>query len=181
MGRTPLALLAAGLLLTACGEEPRIVAPEGISGGKPVPPSALEHLTLSHGQLVYVPVYAFVAAREADQVFPFAVNVSVRNTDRGRRIAVTSARYHDTDGKLIREYIENPRVLEPLAATTLKVAQSDLRGGLGGCFLVEWRAEEAVTEPVVEAVMLGQREVRTAAFSTPGRVVEERGDVEPTR
>ena len=146
----------------------------GVSGGEMVPSAALEDLTLSYGQLVYVPVYSHLGYMEGKAPFALAVNVSIRNTDRKHPIAVTSARYYDNDGKLLREYMENPRVLQPLGSTTILVRQSDMAGGLGANFLVEWKAKESVTEPVIEAVMLGQRETRTAAFRSPGRVIEER-------
>jgi len=75
------------------------------------------------------------------------------------------------DGEQIREYLTEPRVLQPPGTTTLFVKQSDTSGCLGANFLIEWVAEGAVTEPV----MIGQREVPMGAFRSPGQVVEERG------
>lgn len=167
---------AAGLSFVGCGSESEYSVPaEGVSGGASISKEELEGRSLSHGQLVYVPVYSHITYRDADKPYAFAANVSIRNTDRKNPIAVTSARYYDNDGKLLREYLETPRVLEPLGTTTVVVLQSDMTGGMGANFLVEWGAEQAVSEPVIEAVMVGQQEVRAAAFRSPGHVIEELG------
>jgi len=163
------------LLVTGCGDAPGRAGPQAqVSGGRRVSVDVLADLTLSHGQLVYVPVYSRVERTDGLPPFAFAVNVSIRNTDREHRIGITSARYYDSDGKLLKEYLAEPRVLEPLGTTTLFVKQSDTAGGLGANFLVEWVAQQVVTEPVIESVMIGQREVRMCAFRSPGRVIEER-------
>ena len=175
MRRATLAACLCVLLFPACGESASTGIGRTVSGGEAVPMQELEALKLSHGQLVYVPVYSHLATKDGQAAFAFAVNVSIRNTDVKYPIAVTSARYYDNDGKLLREYMTDPRVLQPLGSTTILVAQSDMEGGLGANFLVEWRAEQSVHEPVIEAVMLGQREVRTVAFRSPGRVLDERG------
>ena len=172
-----LGLVALGLALVGCGGEQGRSGEPGreVAGGESVPVDLLADLTLSHGQLVYVPVYSHVERTDGLPAFAFAVNVSVRNTDSKHPIGITSARYYDNDGNLLRDYMQEPRVLKPLGTTTLFVKQSDMSGGLGANFLIEWVAEQAVTEPVIEAVMIGQREVRMCAFRSPGRVVEERG------
>jgi len=168
-------IVALAISSAACGNEQGGSGPQAeISGGVSIPVEMLADLTLSHGQLVYVPVYSHVVRTDGLPPFAFAVNVSIRNTDSKHPIGITSARYYDTDGKLLKEYLQEPRGLAPLGTTTLFVKQSDMAGGLGANFLIEWVAEEAVTEPVIEAVMIGQREVRMCAFRSPGRVVEER-------
>jgi len=175
-GLTATCFVVLGLALAGCGNEQGGGAGSGvtIAGGESIPVELLADLTLSHGQLVYVPVYSHVERTDGLPPFAFAVNVSVRNTDRNHPIAITSAKYYDSDGNLIREYLEEPRGMRPLGTTTLFVKQSDMSGGLGANFLIEWVAQQAVTEPVIEAVMIGQREVRMCAFRSPGRVVEER-------
>lgn len=163
------------LLLAGCGQSSTSSGSQvEVAGGQSVSADLLADITISHGQLVYVPVYSHVERSDGLPPFAFAVNVSIRNTDSEHRIGITSARYYDTDGKLIKEYLPEPRILEPLGTTTLFVKQSDMQGGLGANFLIEWGATEAVKEPVIEAVMIGQREVRMCAFRSPGRVVEER-------
>ena len=164
------------LVLAGCGEDTRSGGPHReVAGGQSVSAEKLADITISHGQLVYVPVYSHVERSDGLPPFAFAVNVSIRNTDSDHKIGITSARYYDTDGKLIKEYLPEPRILEPLGTTTLFVKQSDMQGGLGANVLIEWGATEAVMEPVIEAVLIGEREVGMCAFRSPGRVVEERG------
>lgn len=177
MHRGGLLLAALALLVAGCGDDPvEGFATSSVVGGESISREAVAELTLSHGQLVYVPVYSHLSFRQGGQAFAYAANVSIHNTDREHPILLASAKYYDTNGKLLREYLEEPRVLEPLATTTLFVKETDLEGGIGANFLVEWRAQDVVTEPLIEAIMIGTREVRTSTFRSPGRVIEELGE-----
>jgi hypothetical protein len=125
----------------------------------------------SLGQTIYVPAYSDIPFRDATRRYQLAVTLSIRNTDWVQPIRVTSVRYFDTEGRLLHTYVEQPLRLAPLAATTLVVAEHDIRGGAGASFLVEWRAEVAVHTPVVETVMIGTSGTQGISFVSPGRVL----------
>ena len=170
-----LVVIAFALLLTGCGDSAIPSASASVSGGSPVSRDSLAPEDLAYGQLVYVPVYSEFGFGKGKKRYAFAVNVSIRNTDPKQSITLTSVRYYDNDGKLLREYLKDARALGPLDTTTVVVAQKDMTGGLGANVLVEWGSGNAVSEPVIEAVMLGRRGTEgAAAFRSPGRVVEER-------
>ena len=83
-------------------------------------------------------------------------------------LAVTSIRYYDTDGRLLEEYIEKPVVLGPRASTDFLVEHRDATGGAGANFLVDWAAESAISEPLIEVVMVRVGGNQAFAFARPG-------------
>jgi hypothetical protein len=97
----------------------------------------------------------------------------MRNTDLTRSILITSVRYYDTEGTVVKEYVEQPLPLAPLATTEIIVEEQDTRGGSGANFIVEWSAREVVTEPIVEAVMVNSSLSLGLAFVSPGRVIAQ--------
>ena len=80
-------------------------------------------------------------------------------------------KYYDSDGNLVKEHLENPLRLAPLASTDFVVDQNDRTGGSGANFIVEWIAETEVSEPVVEALMVSTRSQQGISFISPGRVI----------
>ena len=80
---------------------------------------AQEVRMLSSGQLLYLPIYSHIffgnvgRSGTPSQVALSAL-VSVRNTDTGRPLRVLSARYYDTNGKLIGERMPTPVIVSPL-------------------------------------------------------------------
>jgi len=123
------------------------------------------------GQRVYVPVYSHVFTSDDARPFRLAVTLSVRNTDSDRPIVLTSVRYFDRDGQLVRDFLESPLRFSPLATMDFFVEESDSSGGSSASFLLEWAAETPVTSPVVEAVMIGTASTQGISFVSPGRVV----------
>lgn len=127
-------------------------------------------------QTVYVPVYSHIYVRDGDPHL-LGISLSIRNSDSERAITVTSVRYYDTKGKLIQEYIEGQLELGPLETTTFLVEQSDIRGGSGANFIVAWKSDSAVYEPIIEAVMIGHAEGESISFKSIGRPLAQR--IEP--
>jgi hypothetical protein len=126
---------------------------------------------LAAGQTVYVPVYSVVYTNDTARPFDLAVTLSVRNTDRREPIVLTLVRYYDSGGRLVRNYVERRLRLAPMAAMEFFVKQSDLSGGSSASFLVEWGATNPVSNPVIEAVMVGTATNQAITLVSPGRVV----------
>jgi hypothetical protein len=76
--------------------------------------------TLSAGQSLYLPVYSHLYHGEFNSKTGkpsetlVSTHVSIRNTDPKLAIRVNSARYYDTEGKLLREYLPKPKSVPPL-------------------------------------------------------------------
>ncbi len=136
-------------------------------------PSPVADLDASRGQTVYVPVYSHIEMQVGGKPYGLAANVSVRNTDLDAALTLVSVRYYDNDGKLLGEYLEQTETIPALGSRHYVVALRDTKGGLGANFIVEWRAEQEINEPIIEAVMIGTAGTQGFAFRSPGRVVEE--------
>lgn len=128
---------------------------------------------LSKGQTIYVPVYSHIYHGIKARPFNLTVTVSVRNTDPRRSMTVTAADYYDTEGKLVRHFLDKPEVMPPLATREFIVDERDDAGGSGANCIVRWSAAESVNAPIVEAVMIGASSNQGISFTSAGRVIEE--------
>ncbi len=102
-----------------------------------------------------------------DRTLDLAVTLTIHNTDFENPIILTSIRYYDTQGQLLKEYLTEPRQLDPLASTDFFVEASAQSGGIGTNFIVEWGAEQPVFEPIVEAIMLNTSNDRGISLNQP--------------
>ncbi|NDY55664.1 DUF3124 domain-containing protein [Desulfovibrio sulfodismutans] len=128
---------------------------------------------LSKGQTIYVPVYSHIYHGIKARPFNLTVTVSVRNTDPRRPLTVLAADYYDTEGGLVRHFLDKPATLPPLATREFIVEERDEAGGSGANCIVRWSAAEPVNAPVVEAVMIGASSNQGISFVCTGRVIEE--------
>ncbi len=137
-------------------------------------PSAGQAQGLSNGQLVYVPIYSHVYYGDRERTILLTGILSVRNTDPGQAITLLQADYYDSEGKLLRKYIAQPVTLGPLGSTRFIVKTSDTAGGSGANFLVRWKAETPVNEPILEGVMIGASGQQGISFTSRGVAIKEK-------
>ena len=128
-------------------------------------------------QQVYVSVYSHVYAGDTDsrgraRAIALSTLVSVRNVDASVALRIRSARYHDTEGRLLRDYATTPVVVPPLATREFFVAQSDVAGGSGASLVIAWESDAPALPPLVEAVHLEVRGSRPISFVTVGRPLD---------
>lgn len=136
--------------------------------------SAAEVLSKWLNQTVYVPIYSHIYAddRYRDMPFLLTATLSIRNTDPEKSFALKSVRYYDSKGTLLKEYLDKPTAIEPLNSTRFIVPESESQGGSGAKFLVEWEAKSAVTEPIIESIMIGTKMQQGISFISTGRVIK---------
>jgi hypothetical protein len=144
-----------------------------------LPAVLADEIQLSKGQTLYLPIYSHLwygdsKGKSPALQHPVSILVSIRNTDPRRSIRVTSARYYDTEGRLLREYLAAPHTLPPLGTAELFVRRSDMSGGSGANFIVNWQAAQPANLPVVEGVHVDIIGNRTLSFLTTARPI--RGD-----
>jgi hypothetical protein len=125
-------------------------------------------------QVVYVPVYPRIYFRDQRRAIDLAATLSVRNTDPEYPLTVTAVLYFNTAGRLVRSYLRGPVRLGPMATAEYVVEPRDTAGGSGANFLVEWTADRRVTEPVIEAVMIGATGAQGISFVSVGRPLRRR-------
>ncbi|MEH0153965.1 DUF3124 domain-containing protein [Limibacter armeniacum] len=127
----------------------------------------------SKGQLLYVPIYSELRSMEDQSSKLLNVQVSIRNTDMNHPISIAFADYYDNDGKLLRNYLEEPLKLGPLGSQTIVIRQSDTEGGIGANMLLEWHADTTVHEPLVEAIMIDNLGNKSFAFTSRAIVLKQ--------
>jgi hypothetical protein len=121
-----------------------------------------------------VPIYSEVYDFNQEQTFQITATLSLRNTDLAHPIVIETVDYYDSAGEKIRTHLEQPLELAPLASFEVVVPKDDQTGGVGANFIVAWRAADAVSDPVVEAVMISTISQQGISFVSPGRVIQER-------
>ncbi len=161
-----LTLTLAALLLINCTPQ------EELLERTPETTILLTDLAVTTGQTIYVPAYSEMY-HARNRTIDLAVTLTIHNTDFDHPIILTSIRYYDTQGQLLREYLSEPRQLGPLASTDFFVDANEQSGGLGTNFIVEWVAEQPVFEPIVEAIMLNTSNNQGISLTTPGRVINQ--------
>jgi len=142
--------------------------------GTPVPSSHAESgISLSTGQTVYVPIYSHIYSGLKGRPFSLAATLSIRNTDPKHSITLLSVKFYDSDGKLIKEYLDKPAELKAMASTRYIITEGDTAGGSGANFLVKWQSQTKVNPPLIEGVMIGTRSGQGISFVSRGQVINE--------
>ncbi len=120
----------------------------------------------------YVPVYSSVSMSQGRLRADFSVTLSVHNASETRPLVLKRIAYFDTSGKMVESYLKSPIALKPFATIEVFVPVTDVRGGTGANFAVDWAATAEIAEPAVEALMVGSVGAGHYAFTSQGRPVK---------
>jgi hypothetical protein len=137
---------------------------------------ALSEVKRLKGQTVYVPAYSHIYHGDRATPFYLTVTLSIRNTDPAHPITIVSGDYFDTDGKLLKRYLDGEIRLASMASTHYVVKESDKGGGSGANFIVKWKSDAKVTEPIIETVMISTATQQGISFTSRGQAIEEHYD-----
>jgi len=134
---------------------------------------------LSTGQTLYLPIYSHIYHGDLDKSGKpretlVSTHISLRNTDPRQPVKILSARYFDTQGRPVREFLAAPQVIPPMGTHELYVPRSDASGGSGANFLIVWTADIPVNPLLVEALHADIREARTLVFVTSAQPIRAR-------
>lgn len=169
MARLPLLALIPAFLLAACEEA---AAPP--SSAPALAPVAADSVS-GDVEAVYVPVYSRIFSRDSTRSIELVATLSLRNTDPAASVRIDAVRYYDSVGRLVRSYLARPLVLGPLGSHEVVVSEDDRTGGVGANFVVEWRADEATSAPLFEAVMISTAGTQGISFVSRGVPIGPRG------
>ena len=124
-------------------------------------------------QTAYVPVYSHIYAdsRFKDKPFQLTVILSIRNTDMKYSFTLETVDYYDSEGKLLQRYLDKPISIPPLSSTRYIVPESDTLGGSGAKFIISWSSKTAITEPIIEGVMIGTKMQQGISFITESQIL----------
>lgn len=162
MNRFTITALVASLLV-GCGQgDTRPPQPE-----KTVPAATADPFgELGDHHVIYVPTYSHVRHGEGTSR-RLATTLSVHNISFRDSIWVHKVRYYDTDGQMVRDFIDEKVSLLPMATYQVSVSPRDTTG-LGANFLIEWEARAGVPAPLVEAVHVSISPTIGTSFVTRG-------------
>jgi len=141
-----------------------------------LPAQAEDAPHLSSGQMIYVPAYSQISHGNMDgKGQPLTVllstTLSLRNTDPSETITVTSVKYYDTDGRVVRQFVTAPVTLEAMASKDFFVEHRDTTGGNGANFVVEWTSAKPVNIPLAETINAYFFGTQSMAFIGQGRAI----------
>lgn len=125
------------------------------------------------GQTIYVPAYSYIYYSNRQRKHSLAITLSFHNTDSQFPIIIKSVKYYDSEGQLLEDYLPNPVKLKPLNSTNFYIEDNDTRGGVGGNFIIEWVAENDVSDAIAESVMVSTASTQGISFVSMGRVIKE--------
>ena len=144
-----------------------------ITGLFPAQINAAESVDLLMSQSVYVPIYSHIYHGNREKPFDLAATLSIRNTDPKIAITILAADYFDSDGTLLKNYVEQPIKLKKLATIRYVIKSSDKSGGSGAKFIVRWEAKEPANSPLIEAIMISTKSQQGISFISKGQVIKE--------
>lgn len=128
---------------------------------------------LSQGQSIYIPIYSHIYHGDRERPFDLAATLSIRNIDPNQEITIRTADYFDSNGNLLKSYVEKPIKLKKLASIRYVIKSSDKSGGSGAKFIVRWDSEMPVNPPLIEAIMISTVSQQGISFISRGQVIKE--------
>ncbi len=178
LSRARRALLGRALLVALAWVTPAPISPVKAEASSSLEAAFANSLTTVPAEALpiagtfYVPVYSSVAMSQGKLRADFSVTLSVHNASETRPLVIRRIAYFDTAGKLVESYLKAPVALKPFATVEVSIATTDVRGGTGANFIVDWAATGEIAEPAVEALMVGSVGPGHYAFISQGRPIK---------
>ena len=122
-------------------------------------------------QTVYVAAYSTVRLGGGKGKVDLATTLTVHNTSEKKPLILLRVDYFGTAGNLLHSYLAAPIAIRPFGSAETFVPAEDTRGGTGANFVVEWAADGQITEPLIEAVMIGVIGTQGFSFTSRGKTM----------
>lgn len=144
-----------------------------VPASEPIQPLASTSLARSQGQTLYVPSYGELTLKTQLRITATST-LSIHNVDLRHSIAVLSVRSHDTAGAMLKEYLDKPLILKPLASRNFVSRLGSGVDSAGANFIVVWQSDTPAVAPLVESVILASQGTNGFSVNGVARVVAER-------
>lgn len=132
-----------------------------------------QNINVRTGKIIYVPVYSYISSDNNTEGIDLENIVSIHNTDCKNSIIINLVNYYNSDGELITSYLEQPIEILPLGSKNFVVPKTQTRQGASASLIVEWVAQEKVSEPIVEAVMISSVAPQGVSWVSQGQPLGE--------
>ncbi|WP_452599327.1 DUF3124 domain-containing protein [Pontimicrobium sp. MEBiC01747] len=123
---------------------------------------------LEFHDLIYVPIYSDIYIDSQNQNHLLSATLSIRNTSTTDSLFISKINYYNTDGNMVKRFINGTISLRPMATVNYVIEKEDNSGGSGANFIVELKSKNSSTKPVIQAVMMGQYSNKAFSFITDG-------------
>lgn len=116
----------------------------------------------------YLAVYAHIYSFSQHSTHNLTATISLRNTDLNEKIYLLKADYFNTEGELVKSYLESPVYIKPMETLEIMIFEGDDHGGTGGNFIFDWLKPEHAKKPYFEAAMISTSGQQGLSFLTRG-------------
>lgn len=135
----------------------------------------LETIDAAYRDTVYIPIYSDIYSESKHTKFNLTATLSIRNTSLTDTIYIEDIDYYDTEGDLVRHYLEKILLLRPLQSIEYVIEEKDTAGGTGANFIVNWAAHHDDVKPIFQGVMISTLGQQGISFLTEGISISRRG------
>lgn len=129
--------------------------------------AVIEGKFAKHHRKVYVPVYSNIYQRSRNDRVLLTSTLSIHNTSDTDTLYINKIDYFDTQGNLVRSFLEEDIYLNTFETLEFVVAENDDSGGSGANFFIEWYGSNDLN-PLFQGVMIGGLGNKSFSFTTEG-------------
>lgn len=155
------------LLMLSCNNTASIEKKELIKNDHQLEKKSMETDSVPVTRKVYVPVYSNIYQRTRNDRTSLTSTLSIHNTSETDTLYISRIDYYNTEGKLVRKYIESTIFLNTFETLEYVVDEGDETGGSGANFVIEWYGNKKLN-PIFQAVMIGGLGNKSFSFTTNG-------------
>lgn len=120
----------------------------------------------------YLSVYSQIYSETEHKKHNLTTMVSLRNTSDRDTIYLLKVEYFDTHGVSVRTYFDYPTFMAPMETTEIVIDESDISGGTGSNFIIEWKIPKNCPEPIFEGLMNSMMGQQGLSFTTQSKRIE---------
>ena len=134
----------------------------------------LDKSEMNYNDTLYVPIYSNIYVDKQNQKRLLAATLSIRNTSYSDSLFITKIDYFNTEGNLVRHYLNGAISLPPMGTINYVIEKEDDLGGSGANFIVIMRGRHKHLKPITQAIMIGENgENKGFSFSVDGYSIKK--------
>lgn len=157
-------------LLTSCEERRKYEEVKDEAWKKRTLTTALQN-NLERGK-TYLSVYSQVYSGSEHMTHDLTAIISIRNTSETDSIFLSSTKYYNTNGNLVKNYFDKPVFLLPLETIEIVIDEVNAEGGTGANFIFDWQKDSITSEPLFESVMISTSGNQGLSLIVQGKRIE---------
>lgn len=164
-------LLILALAFQSCKDEETTATIEPVNWDDRIVTTQLPDSLLQSGA-TYLSVYSHIYSETDQKIHQLTATASLRNTSRSDTLYIEKAQYFDTQGRMVRSYLDTPIYIAPLETLEIVIGERDVEGGAGANFIFDWKLAPGTSEPLFECVMISTYGQQGLSFTTQGKRIE---------